>query len=309
MKVFDSSTLSATADSLDDYIRQRLSRPALNDAYIKIGDIHESTLRGKLAVHVRRSGLTSQRERSDYRNGFLWTMGDLGPGKQFFQVDPNEMQTLLDRLCYILQRLEPISFPTGHARARFLLCIFNRLIRHANPAFKLKAVLKGDYALKIGPEGFLISLNLHHFDLQPTGVKNAATRMAFLVRNVSRKPVQVSFENRYMKLESTWLEQIEDSACSSRSLELQRLMTNSTEKAQFERAQRLLQRVLHVTEGFLGPEKHLLDFAAGMISAHCIRSFRGNHAHASHSLYGTHSGIWYIQSDRLTGGSKLRPST
>ena len=128
------TTTNLTTDSLDYYLHQTLSRSPENNVRYRFNG-HS---RGIVTIELFGTSFILDVPRPS----FNWCVGYLGPGGQLFEADPDEVQTLLDRLCYILQRLKPVKIDAGY-RYLFLRSIFNRLIRHADSTFKLKAVTDG----------------------------------------------------------------------------------------------------------------------------------------------------------------------
>lgn len=313
--LFDSTVLSLTANSLDYYLRRCLSRPHRNNVRFTVQADRRATSSRKLSVFLIGTSLT----RCGKPNSRLsWTIGATGPGEQFFQADPDEIATLLDRLCYILQRMEPIDFSTWKDSSRFLLYIFNRLIRHANSAFKLKAALSNnlitclyiDPYTKLMDGSFSIRLYLHGFDFQLTGLNCYRAKYEILVSKVSLKPLSVLYGDRYMDVRLDCGERTEDPDSGSnvplrsgttRSLEFQRRLHNvnhSDQKAQFEKAQQLAQTISRMMEGFLGPKVHLQSLATGTKRAHYIDESR------IRSSLGV---MWRL--GKREGGSILKPSS
>lgn len=264
--LFDPSILTLTTDGLDTYLRQRLSRPARNKIKISIFSASEMAARGAIMVYIWGSGLTYVQGNPNTK--LSWTIGEFGPGKQFFGVDPDELQTLLDRLCYILERLEPIVFQTFYSRARFLHSIFNRLIRYANPAFKLKAVVSEDHFPQLKHGSVEVQVPLHNMDLQSSPVYVRRFTLCIRLSQITQQPIKIPFEDRYMKIQLDCREQTKDSAIdlgirvasAKRSSALQRLlydMNNSDRKPLLEKSQVLARRLMYSLDGFVGSASHL----------------------------------------------------
>lgn len=303
--LFDPSVLSLTTNSLDFYLGRYLTQPSRNKARVKIingkGD--------KLTVRISNTGFT---ERGSPLKSFAWTMGSKGSGKQFFQVDPDEVQTLLDRLCYILERLEPIEFfarKGATSRGHFLRCILNRLIRHANPAFKLRAVSDG-YYFATWDNGWLQLRNVFYgFNCQPTSIDCYSTEILVRVSTVSLKSLNIPFEDRCRDRES--IESYNTPACGPRrSLELQRQLqhiknSDPDQKAHLDNAQRLSQKLLCTLDGFDGPKPYLKRLATGIKDAHCVTASRGR---TLLGLYGDGHVMWYLVKPGNVPQSRLEPS-
>lgn len=301
--LFDPSVLSLTADSLDFYLGRYLARSPRNRARIALGSSQD-----KLIVRISNTGFTERGKPSS--KTFSWTVGHKGPGRQFFQADPDEVQTLLDRLCHILERLEPIEFSgekgtTG--RGHFLRCIFNRLIRHANPAFKLRAVSDGYYYTSWNGSSLQMSTMLYGFNCQPSSIDCYSTEIVTQVSRISLKPLNIPFEDRYRDREAIDSYDISDSD-PSRSSELQRQLQHiktSDQKPRFENAQKLSQKLLYTLDGFDGPKLNLKRLACGIKDAHCMV---GSSGRTLLGLYGDGYVMWYLIMPGNASQSRLEPS-
>ena len=124
-------------------------------------------------------------------------MGSTAPGGQFFEADPDEIQSLLDRLCYILQRLEPIVISNNYIRNRFLYTILGRIIRYANPAFRVKALIRSGCSFNQDHRRLRISFSLYGFTFTPTGVESYPARINIHVASMLSKRLETSTQDQY----------------------------------------------------------------------------------------------------------------
>lgn len=308
----ESSALSDNIDSLDHFLRQCRSQPRQNNSRFQVAPEGRCNRGQNLVLWLDDSNLTT----CGTPPGMIsWNVGAMGPGQRFFQVDPNEIQTLLDRLCYILQRLKPIEFSDKQARSRFLFCILNRLIRHANPAFKLKAVITD--SLSRQPRKVLpnrsrednLSLSVVGFEIKETKWELYRFVMSFTPSHLSSKPIQVPFEDRYEGIQLRDPEQSEDSASDPESLFLSRRQRRAHAQRRVlsvgpsvEQVRMLARKIMYTTEGFLGQSSTLQRIVEEMKIAQCI----GEPGHQRRfGFYGGKHTIWHFKPITSAAGGSM----
>ena len=278
-KLFDPTLLNLTTNSLDYHLHRALSQPPRNNGRFEITRNDGDDL-GRLTVVFSGTSLSSS---TKHRRPFRWCLGSTGPGGQFFEADPDEVQSLLDRLCYILQRLEPMVMPNKYTRSRFLHSILNRLIRYANPAFKLKALIRPRYYILERYGSLRIMFRLHGFTFTSTGAEFYSVLRHICLAEISSKPPKTSIEDRYTIAGTDCPENMEDLAFRpilargpnllqrpERMLALQSRLRdwNSVDrKEQYKMALRLMEKMTCTFDGYVGPSSHLHQLTSKMRSA------------------------------------------
>ena len=276
---FDPALLTLTTNSLDYYLHGALSQPPRNNGRFVVLEKRDKDCLGRLTIELSGTSIAS----SIGGQSFQWRVGSSAPGGQFFEADPDEVQSLLDRLCYILQRLEPIVITNRYTRNRFLHAILNRIIRYANPTFKLKALIRSRYNVLQRRGIILLTFFLYGFTFTPTGVEFYSLPSQIKLVNMLSEPPKISIEDRYLIADLDYPENMEDLASRrfprqphsllhrpERLLELQRGLRdwNSIDrKEQYRKVLRLLTKMECVFDGYVGPKSHLSQLAAKMRGA------------------------------------------
>ena len=290
------TTTKPTIYSLDYYLHQTLSRSPQNNIRYKL--LPKRT--GQVRIELYGTSFIL----SNPRPCITWVIGDTRPGGQFFEADPDEVQTLLDRFCYILQRLPPIKIDTLY-RHVFLRSILNRLIRHADPAFKIKAATNGFFLQAMESKTPTWRVYLYRFEIQPTGnITCHRETMSSPILGFSPRPLKVTFENRYLTRGPDCSKLVEDAALHS-STPLRRVPQESFkvenqlrdliyEKAEFIKGYQLAHKLSCTFDGFVGPRSHLFTLGSHIRGSVRLNKFL-NDGPAFLSMYDGLSTIWRIQ--------------
>ena len=276
---FDPALLNLTTNSLDYYLRGALSHPPRNDGRFQLLAKRDKDYLGRLTIEFSGTSISS----SVGGKSFQWRVGSTAPGGQFFEADPDEVQSLLDRLCYILQRLEPIVISNKHTRNRFLHAILNRIIRYADPAFQVKALIRSRCNVDDRRGMLRFAFFLHGFTFTPAGVDFYPASIVIKIANISSKPPKTSIQDRYTITGTDCPEDLEDLATrralgqrhslihkTERLSELQGRLRdwNSTDRReQVKNALRLVEKMEYTFDGFVGPKSHLHRLAAEVRNA------------------------------------------
>ena len=157
-----------------------------------------------------------------------------------------------------------------YTRNRFLHAILNRIIRYANPAFKLQALIRSRYNVLQRRGVILLYFFLYGFTFTPTEVEFYPLPSQIQLANMLSEPPKTSIEDRYLIADLDYPENMEDLASRrfpqqthsllhrpERLLELQRGLRdwNSIDrKEQYRKALRLLTKMECVFDGYVGPK-------------------------------------------------------